>query len=122
MLYASVGQAGASGYLAAMALFGLAPDVMRPVALALNIVVSTIASVRFVRAGHFSWKSLWPFAIASVPFAFVGGRLILPSLTYRVVVGVLLLCAAWRLYRATTQLSAPVSDRPMSAPAALLAG
>ncbi|MGQ9815149.1 MAG: TSUP family transporter [Candidatus Roseilinea sp.] len=59
---------------------------------------------------------------ASVPFAFVGGRLILPSLTYRVVVGVLLLCAAWRLYRATTQLSAPVSYRPMSAPAALLAG
>lgn len=122
LLYASVGQAGASGYLAAMALFGLAPSVMRPVALALNIVVSTIASVRFVRAGHFSWKLLWPFAIASVPFAFVGGRLILPSLTYRVVVGVLLLCAAWRLYRATTQPSAPASDRLVSAPVALLAG
>ncbi len=122
LLYASVGQAGASGYLAAMALFGLAPDVMRPVALALNIVVSTIAAVKFSRAGHFSWQLLWPFAVTSIPFAFVGGRLILPSLIYRVIVGGLLLCAAWRLYRATTQPDAVAATRPVSIPAALLAG
>ncbi len=122
LLYSSVGQAGASGYLAAMALFGLAPDVMRPVALALNIVVSAIASVKFARAGHFSWKLLWPFAVTSIPFAFVGGRLILPSLVYRLIVGVLLLYAAWRLYRATMQPGAPASDRPVSVTVALLAG
>lgn len=122
LLYASVGQAGASGYLAAMALFGLAPDVMRPVALVLNIVVSAIATLKFSRAGHFSWKLLWPFAVTSTPFAFVGGRLMLPSLIYRVIVAVLLLCAAWRLCCATTQSHTPAYDRPVSVPAALLAG
>lgn len=122
LLYSSVGQAGASGYLAAMALFGLAPDVMRPVALALNIVVSAIAGVKFARAGCFSWKLLWPFVVTSIPFAFVGGRLMLPSLIYRLSVGALLVYAAWRLCRATMQLHTPASDRPVFAPAALLAG
>lgn len=54
MLYSSVGHAGASGYLAAMALAGLAPAVMRPTALTLNILVALVAASRFYRAGYFS--------------------------------------------------------------------
>jgi hypothetical protein len=50
-LYTSVGHAGASAYIALMALFGIAPGVMRPTALALNILVAGFTSFRYVRAG-----------------------------------------------------------------------
>jgi uncharacterized protein len=75
ILYSSVGNAGASGYLAAMALFGLPADEMRPAALVLNIVAASIASVRFYRGGCFSWRVFRPFAVASVPMSYVGGWL-----------------------------------------------
>ena len=78
-LYSSVGHAGASGYLAAMALVGIAPDVMKPSALLLNILVATIGTVRFYRAGCFSWSIFLPFAVGSVPFAFLGGMMTLPG-------------------------------------------
>ncbi len=74
ILYSSVGHAGASGYLAAMALVGVAPEVMKPTALALNILVATIATVRYYRAGYFYWSALWPFAIGSVPLPSWVGR------------------------------------------------
>jgi uncharacterized protein len=98
VLYSSVGNAGASGYLAAMALMGIAPAVMKPTALALNIIVATITTVRFCYAGHFSWTIFWPFALASVPFAFLGGAIALPSPIYNPVVGIVLLFAAYRLF------------------------
>ena len=81
ILYSSVGHTGASGYLAAMALVGVAPDVMKPTALALNILVASIATVRYYRAGYFYWSALWPFAIGSIPLSFVGGAIILRRLT-----------------------------------------
>ena len=98
VLYSSVGNAGASGYLAVMTLAGLAPDVMKPTALLLNILVALIATVRFYWAGHFSWQLLWPFTIASVPCAFLGGMLVLPSGLYQGLVGIVLLFAAYRLF------------------------
>lgn len=97
MLYASVGHAGATAYLAAMALFGLAPEVMRPTALALNVLVASIGAFKFYRAGHFSWPFFWPFAVASVPFAFLGGSLALPGALYRIILGLVLLYAAFRM-------------------------
>ena len=78
-LYASVGHAGASGYLAVMALLSVAPEVMRPTALAINVLVATIAFVQFARAGHFSWRFFWPFGFASIPAAFVGGLIHVPA-------------------------------------------
>jgi uncharacterized membrane protein YfcA len=96
-LYSSVGHAGASGYLAAMALFGLAPAVMKPTALMLNILVAVIATTKFYRAGFFSWKLFRPLALASVPFAFIGGAVSLPGYLYKPVVGIVLLYAAYRL-------------------------
>lgn len=98
MLYASVGHGGASAYLAVMALFGVAPAVMKPTALVLNILVATIGTVLFYRTGSFSWRTFWPFALGSVPFAFLGGVLTLPVAWYRPVVGLVLLYAAWRLW------------------------
>lgn len=98
-LYSSVGHAGASGYLAAMALVGVQPVVMKPTALTLNILVATIATVKFYRAGCFSFRLLWPFALTSIPFAFLGGYLTLPGHWYKTLVGLVLLFAAYKLFR-----------------------
>ena len=91
LLYASVGHGGASGYLALMAVFGVAPMLMKPTALLLNIFVSLLAFIQFYRAGHFSWKIFLPFAIASIPFAFLGGLITIDALLYKKVLGGLLL-------------------------------
>ena len=99
LLYSSVGHAGASGYLAAMAFVGVSPAVMKPTALALNVLVALIATVKFYRAGCFSWALFWPFAMASVPCAFIGGSLSLPGMLYKPLVGLVLLYAAYRLVR-----------------------
>jgi hypothetical protein len=97
--YAAVGHGGASAYLAAMALAGVAPEEMRPVALALNILVAAIATWKFQRAGHFRWRLFWPFAAVSIPLAFAGGAVTLPGQAYKVLVGVVLVYAAWQLWR-----------------------
>ncbi len=101
LLYASVGHAGASGYLAIMALFGIAPDIMKPTALTLNILVATIATIKFYRAGYFSWAIFWPFAVTSIPFSFIGGLIQLPGYFYKPVVGIVLLYAAYLLFRSS---------------------
>ncbi|HEV2295715.1 MAG TPA: sulfite exporter TauE/SafE family protein [Tepidisphaeraceae bacterium] len=97
IVYSSVGHAGASGYLAAMALVGVAPEVMRPAAMTLNILVASIGSISFYRAGHFSWRTLWPFAAGSVPFAFIGGSVTLPGHVFRPLLGLVLIVAAVRM-------------------------
>lgn len=96
-LYSSVGHAGASGYIAVMALWGLSPIVIRPTALVLNILVATIGSFQFWRAGHFSWKLFWPFALLSVPAAYLGGYLQLPAAVLKILIGLVLLFSAARL-------------------------
>jgi uncharacterized membrane protein YfcA len=96
-LYASVGHAGGSGYLAVMALMGIDAVVMRPTALTLNVVVATIASVQFCRAGHFSWPLFWPLAAASIPAAYLGGAIQLPTGALRAAIGVILLLTAARM-------------------------
>lgn len=98
LLYSTVGHAGASGYLAAMALVGMAPVVMKPTALTLNIIVAVIGTIRFYRAGFFSWRTFWPFAVASIPASFIGGSLTLPVSIYKSIVGVVLLYSAVRLF------------------------
>lgn len=121
LLYSSVGHAGASGYLAAMALFSLTPEVMKPTALVLNLIVATVGTIRYARAGCFSWKVFWPFAVLSVPLAFVGGWLKLPIPTYKIILGVVLLFAAWRLvFKQATH--APAEQKPIPLPPALLLG
>lgn len=94
LLYSSVGHAGASGYIAVMTLFGLPPAEIKPVALVLNIMVAGIGAWQFWRAGHFSWRFFWPFAVLSVPFAFLGGYLNLPTHIFKLLVGVVLLLSA----------------------------
>ena len=106
LLYSSVGHAGASAYLAAMALVGVPAAVMRPTALVLNLFVASIVTVRFAMAGHLPWRSLVPLAIGSVPAAFIGGSIDLPGELYRPLVAAVLVVGAWRLATAPP----PVDD------------
>jgi uncharacterized membrane protein YfcA len=111
VLYSSVGHGGASGYLAVMAFLAVAPGVTRPTALVLNLFVASIATVQFWRAGHFSWGLFWPFAVTSIPFAFIGGMIKLPTDVYKIVLGLVLLFAAFRLAWSFTQ-EVPEVRRP----------
>ncbi len=96
-LYSSVGHGGASGYLAVLALFGVPPAQMATTALVLNVLVAGIASISYIRAGHFSPRLFWPFAAVSIPLAFVGGLLDVPDPLYYLLLAIALLFAAIRL-------------------------
>ncbi|MGE5240933.1 MAG: sulfite exporter TauE/SafE family protein [Bacteroidota bacterium] len=96
-LYSSVGHGGASGYLAAMAFFGLAPATIKPAALVMNIFVAGLGFARLYRAGYFRWNLFWPFALGSVPLAVLGGAWKLHDHVYQYLVGAALLVAAARL-------------------------
>jgi uncharacterized membrane protein YfcA len=114
LLYSSVGHGGASGYLAAMALFNVAPTVMKPTALSLNILVSSIAFVKFYRAGAFSWRLFWPFAITSIPMAYLGGTISLPGHLYKPLVGVILIYAAAKAFWTAKQATHQVNVKPQT--------
>lgn len=115
LLYSSVGHGGASGYLAAMALVGVSAAVMKPTALTLNILVAVIATAKYYRVGAFSWHLFWPFALASTPFAYLGGTLTLPGHIYKPLVGTVLIYAAWRSFRTAHQPAQAAAARaPMS--------
>ena len=118
-LYSSVGHAGASGYIAIMTLFGIAPTVIRPTALVLNILVASIGAFQFWRAGHFSWQLFWPFALLSIPAAYVGGYLQPTASILRILIGIVLLSSAARLM---FRRSDPPQTFPPSRPTALSIG
>ncbi len=118
-LYSSVGHAGASGYIATMTLFGIAPTVIRPTALVLNILVASIGAFQFWRAGHFCWKLFWPFALLSIPAAYVGGYLQPSASVLRILIGIVLLFSAARLL---FRRSDPPQTYPPSQPVAISVG
>ena len=128
-LYSSVGHGGASAYLAIMALFSVAPEAMRPTALALNLVVATFAAGRFALERQTNWRLLTAFAVTAVPAAYLGGRIILAPELYRPLVGVVLLLAAVRLFWQPERLAgralhtpSPLVTLPVGAVLGLLAG
>lgn len=120
ILYSSVGHGGASGYLALMAFFSYAPETMRPTALLLNIFVSTTGFIQYYRGGHFKWNLFWPFAVASIPAAFVGGLIVMDAQLYKKILGVLLLFSVARLVWPTFDDTKPFNKQ--SIPASLFIG
>src|SRR5260221_13437060 len=96
-LYSSVGHGGASAYIAAMALFSIAPEAMKPTALALNLLVAGFGTWRYARRGLTNWKLVLAFALTATPAAFIGGAIDLPAIVYKPLVGILLWVAAARL-------------------------
>src|SRR5881398_3465883 len=97
-LYSSVGHGGASAYIAAMALFSIAPETMKPTALALNLLVAGFGAWRYWSRGLSNWKLVLAFAVTATPAAFIGGGIHLAAIYYKPLVGVLLWLAAARLF------------------------
>jgi uncharacterized membrane protein YfcA len=118
-LYSCVGHAGASGYIAVMTLCGLSATFIRPTALVLNIIVATIGSFQFWRAGYFSWRLFWPFALFSVPAAYLGGYLPVPAHLLKILIGAVLLFSAARLF---FRHGDPPDNAPPPVPLAIGAG
>jgi uncharacterized membrane protein YfcA len=115
-LYSSVGHGGASGYLALMAIAGISPSIMKSSALILNLFVAGVAFSSFYRAGHFKLKVLWPFAVASMPMAFVGAHLFINPTLYKIILGIcLLISVAWMI------LKPQLKDRPIKEPSLAIA-
>jgi uncharacterized membrane protein YfcA len=119
-LYSSVGHGGASGYLALMAFFSFAPETMRPTALILNLFVSLTAFIQYYRSGHFRWKLFWPFAIASIPAAYIGGLIVIDAVWYKKILGILLLFPVVRL--GGVKFSSEKTGKEQSLLASLLIG
>jgi uncharacterized membrane protein YfcA len=99
VLYSSVGHAGASGYIASMALLGFAPEQVRPTALALNLLVGGIGLFRWWRGGHVRWRNVLPLVLASAPAAFLSAQVRLPRDSYSLLLGIVLLVAAIGVFR-----------------------
>jgi uncharacterized membrane protein YfcA len=97
LLFAIAGHTGASAYLAIFGLLGMVPNDIKPVVLALNVVVGSVAVYKFSRAGHFSWRLIWPFILLSIPGSFLGGLIALPTPAYRILVGVVLVYASFMM-------------------------
>ncbi|MFC7336940.1 sulfite exporter TauE/SafE family protein [Haloferula chungangensis] len=119
-LYSSVGHAGASGYIAAMTLAGIAVPEIRPAALMMNLGVSIFGMWHFVRGGHFRWSLTWPFLVAALPFAFLGGKVSLPPQILGLVLGSVLLFSAIR-FLFPNKASSDEPKAPKT-PIALIAG
>lgn len=112
-LYSSVGHGGASGYLAVMSIFGVAPQMMKSSALVMNLCVSAISFIGFYRAGHFRWKLFLPFAVASVPLAFLGGMVALSDSVYKKVLAICILVSIARLLYQFKNEEQPTREIPL---------
>lgn len=121
LLYAAIGSGGGSGYLAVMGIFEMDAEVMRPTALVFNVLVTSISTWKFVRQGHFTGRIFWPIVCSSIPAAFVGGLINVGGNLYQMLVGIVLLYAAWRLWRAGTQTTLS-EKKEISLPLILLVG
>lgn len=97
-LYAAVGHGGASGYLALMALYSVAPEEMKPTALMLNLFVSLTSFIQYYRGGYFLKNLFIPIAAASIPLAFIGGMITVEENIYKRILGVLLLFPIIRFF------------------------
>lgn len=96
-LYSSIGHGGASGYIAMLSILGMSSAIIRPSALVLNVFVASISFYQFYKAGHFKWKLFYPFALLSVPMAFLGSFVELDTIWYKRIVGICLLLAVARI-------------------------
>ena len=120
--YSSVGHGGATGYLAALAVVGVAPASAKVAVLMTNVLVASVAWWRFYRAGHSDWKILFSFAATSIPCAFLGSKIQIPPLTYKIILGAVLSGAGVILLLRSRWQTEDVAVRKCFWPVALLVG
>src|SRR5688572_6507616 len=124
LLYGAAGFGGGSTYNALLVLAGTDYRAVPVVALVCNILVVTAGSWRFARSGHVDWRRIWPLFVLSIPFAWLGGRLVVAELVFVGLLAASLLVAGllmlWQplwekegpLHHAAT-LRGPCSGRPV---------
>ncbi len=105
--YAAVGLGGGTGYLALMTLFGVESAAMPSTALALNVVVTGAAFLRFGVAGRMRWRLWLPFMASAVPAAFLGGLVDAPRDLFLGVLAVGLGAAGVAMLRTAAAASVP---------------
>jgi uncharacterized membrane protein YfcA len=110
--YSSVGHGGASGYLALMALFEFAPGSIRIYALMMNVVVSSVAFISYYRAGYFKFRIIWPFLITSMPAAYWGSKLSIDPVAYKIILGIMLVIAVFRMLFFRNNENLSIKDPP----------
>lgn len=93
-VYASVGQAGGTGFLAIMAVAGVPIDQLRPTALAMNIVAASYTTWRLHALNLIDWRRLIALIVPALPAAFIGGLIALPADLYASFTGALLIAVA----------------------------
>lgn len=103
-IYASAGFGGGSSYLAAMAVYGLGMDTMRPAALLCNIVVVAGGTWIFWNKGFLNFRKILPLCVASVPLAFLGGLTPIKEQTFFLLLGACLVVSALlMMFQRTTE-------------------
>ncbi len=120
--YSSVGHGGATGYLAALAVVGIAPGSAKVAVLIANVLVASVAWWRFWRMGHFDGKVLLSFAVVSVPSAWFGSRIHISPHTYKLVLGAVLTIAGLVLLLRSRWQTDDVSLHKFFLPLALAIG
>jgi hypothetical protein len=120
LLYATVGQAGGTSFLALMTLASFSPGEMRPTALMLNIVASSYSTWLFNRRKFVDWAKLSPLLVSSLPTDFVGGLIVLDERSYKTVTGLVLLSAA--IVLALRKAHDGETDRPIPLWGAIIIG
>ncbi|MDZ7720176.1 MAG: sulfite exporter TauE/SafE family protein [Balneolaceae bacterium] len=121
-IYGSVGHGGASGYIAVLTLTGYFSPELVPVVLILNILVSSIALYNYGSRGHFEWSLFWPFAVTSIPAAFLGGYVTVGANLFFTIVGMVLLLMAGIVFLRTLKKEEIEQNKPVYIPVALLSG
>lgn len=121
-LYSSVGHGGASGYLALMALFAFSTATMKPTALVLNVFVAGIATLHYTRAGHFHWRQFWPFALGSIPMAYLGGSMQIDPVLYKRILAIFLVVAILRILIQSNKTSARLTQEEIPRIAGIVLG
>ncbi len=96
-LYSSIGHGGASGYIAVLSIIGMSSTIVRPSALILNVFVASISFYQYYKGGYFRWKLFYPFALLSIPMAYLGSFVALDPIWYKRIVGACLILGVWRI-------------------------
>ena len=102
-----------------MALFGFAPAAIKPVALALTMLVAAIGILRFHTMGLLVTRDWLPFTILGIPASVLGGMINLPPDSFRLVLAAILLAAAFQMARSA--LKAAAIDSAAAAPSHAIA-
>lgn len=98
LLYSTVGLGGGSSYAALMVIFGVSAPLIPTTALLLNLVVTSLGAMNFLREGHQRPVLIAPFLLGSMPMAYLGGALILPVRFFEGLLLVSLIAVALRIY------------------------